>query len=105
MPQQELLKNLSACLEENGIPYMITGSIASSLHGEPRSTHDIDVIVQMKLRWAKLSGGSEKQFGDALHVYEVQQKGLDLPYVEHWVAALGLTDLWRRLKSEAQAFE
>jgi hypothetical protein len=24
---------------------MLTGSIASSLHGEPRSTHDVDVVV------------------------------------------------------------
>jgi len=26
----------------------------------------------MKLKWAELSGGSEKQYTDALRVYEVQ---------------------------------
>jgi hypothetical protein len=186
MSQQELLKNLAACLEVSGIPYMMTGSIVSSLHGEPRSTHDIDVVVQIKkadvakliaafpapryyldkidaeeaidertmfnlidssegdkvdfwlltdepfdrsrfgrktveevfgtrlyvsspedtiiakLRWAKLSGGSEKQFGDALHVYEVQHHNLDLSYLEKWAINLGVSELWERLKSEAQ---
>lgn len=32
-------------LEELAIPYMVTGSLASSHHGRPRSTHDIDVVV------------------------------------------------------------
>ena len=187
MSQQELLKKLAACLESNSIPSMMTGSIASSVHGEPRSTHDIDDLVQInktditklraafpapryymdqvdaeqaidertmfnlidslegdtvdfwlltdepfdrsrfarrkaeeifgtrlsvsssedtiitKLRWAILSGGSEKQFGDALHVYEVQHQSLDFGYLEQWVAALELSDLWERLQGEAQA--
>ncbi len=156
MSQQKLLKRVIQLLEENRIQYMITGSVASSLQGEPRSTHDIDMVVAIqksaakklieafpsvdfyldedsildaismrsmfnlidikegdkvdfwmltdepfdksrfsrryiehfmgiemqvstpedtilaKLRWAKLSGGSEKQFIDALRVYEVQ---------------------------------
>jgi hypothetical protein len=45
MSQQELLKRLVDFLEEAQVPYMLTGSIASSLHGEPRSTHDLDVVV------------------------------------------------------------
>jgi hypothetical protein len=39
----------------------------------------------MKLKWAKLSGGSEKQFTDALRVYEIQYVNLDLSYMETWV--------------------
>ena len=42
MPQQELLKLVIARLDEAGIEYMLTGSLASSLQGEPRATHDID---------------------------------------------------------------
>ncbi len=37
--------------------------------------------VLAKLRWAKLSGGSEKHFIDALRVYEVQFGVLDLDYL------------------------
>jgi len=40
MPQPELLKRVLSALEENHIDY-ITGSIVSSLQGEPRATHDI----------------------------------------------------------------
>ena len=168
---------------------MITGSIASSFQGEPRSTHDIDLVVAIneaqgpelvkafpqpgfyldeqsvleaigglpgqsmfnlidlksgdkvdfwilsdedfdhsrfsrkipqefmglaiqvsspedtilaKLRWAKLSGGSEKQFTDALRVYEVQYSHLDIDYLEHWAKKLDVDSLWKRLTDEAQ---
>ncbi len=45
MSQQELLKKVIQVLELTGIPYMITGSIASSLQGEPRSTLGIDILI------------------------------------------------------------
>ena len=186
MSQLELLKRLIAALEAAGVDYMITGSVASSLQGEPRSTHDIDVVVSispaavrslrrafpppdfhldeaaaaaaiesgdmfnlldvregdkvdfwiltdepfdrtrfarryfedvggtrmsvsrpedtilMKLRWAHMSGGSEKQFTDALRVYEVQYSQLDRDYLEQWAKRLEVEGLWSRLKDEAE---
>jgi hypothetical protein len=35
-------------LERLDIPYVIGGSLASSLHGEPRSTNDIDVVADVR---------------------------------------------------------
>lgn len=32
-------------LEELEIPYMITGSVASFLYGEPRATYDLDIVI------------------------------------------------------------
>ena len=32
-------------LQDREIPYMLTGSLASSYHGAPRSTNDIDLVV------------------------------------------------------------
>ncbi len=58
--------------------------------------------ILMKLRWAKLSGGSEKQFTDALRVYEVQQQNLDLDYMEKWALTLQIVELWQKVKQEAQ---
>jgi hypothetical protein len=58
--------------------------------------------IMMKLRWAKLSGGSEKQFTDALRVYEVQYGNLDFTYLEAWAEALQVTQAWERLKQDAQ---
>src|SRR3989339_2051927 len=186
MSQQELLKKVIQTLDDAGIQYLVTGSVASSLQGEPRSTHDIDLVVAIersdakklveafplpafyldegsimdainrqgmfnlidvtsgdkvdfwiltnepfdrsrfarkyaeevwgmriivsspedtilaKLRWAKLSGGSEKQFTDALRVYEVQYGKLDIDYIKHWVKKLNVESLWKRLTDEAE---
>ena len=186
MSQQELVRKIIQILENIGIQYMVTGSVVSSLQGEPRSTHDTDIIISLhepdikklvkvlpqtdfyldessilesistigmfnlidvkegskidfwvltdepfdrsrfsrrhteefmgikmwvsspedtilaKLRWAKLSGGSEKQFIDALRVYEVQFEKLDMDYLEIWVKKLGVEPSWQRLKSEAE---
>jgi hypothetical protein len=48
MSQVDLLRHVVSILEEGGIEYMITGSIASSLHGEPRATHDLDVVIEIR---------------------------------------------------------
>ena len=35
-------------LEALGIPYMITGGVASVIFGDPRFTRDIDIVLQLK---------------------------------------------------------
>lgn len=177
---------VAEALRSAGIPYMVTGSIVSSLQGEPRSTHDIDLVIAIdpdvvdrlvgafspprfyldedrmreaivrkemfnlidtesgdkvdfwpltdepfdrsrfqrqyeeevagakiaasspedtilaKLRWAKQSGGSEKQFVDALRIYEVQYERLDLDYLDKWADILGLQQEYARIREEAE---
>jgi len=34
-------------LNQLGVRYMVTGSVASIAYGEPRLTHDIDIVVEM----------------------------------------------------------
>jgi hypothetical protein len=186
MPQPELLRRVVEVLDRAGIPYAVTGSVVSSIQGEPRSSHDIDILVALspaalpallaafpgpdfllqadaardairtrgmfnllwipegdkvdfwlvtddpfdrsrfarrrvsrvwgmglqvtspedtilaKLRWSKLSGGSAKQYGDALRVYEVQFGAVDQAYVEAWALQLGVTDEWAKLKADAK---
>jgi hypothetical protein len=184
--QQELLISVAAALDRLGISYMLTGSVASSLYGEPRLTHDIDLIVRVdagnaagivkafpspryyldpretieemvressmfnlidtgsgdkvdfwvltsspfdterfrrrvrveafgvavwvsspedvilsKLSWSVQAGGSEKQFRDALRVFEVQRASLDLSYCDQWAERLGAKALWQQLRAEA----
>jgi hypothetical protein len=44
-PEQEALSRLIHAVDRAGIPYMVTGSFASSYHGRPRLTHDADVVI------------------------------------------------------------
>ncbi len=41
----DLLGSIGPKLEHARIPYMVTGSVASSYHGEPRATRDLDVVI------------------------------------------------------------
>jgi len=58
--------------------------------------------ILMKLKWAVMSGGSEKQFVDALGVLEVNFGNLDLTYMNAWAKALKIEDLWQRLQDQAK---
>ncbi len=40
---------VASALEDVGCSYFIGGSVASSLQGEPRSTNDIDIVIDMPL--------------------------------------------------------
>lgn len=43
--EQEVLARVTRLLADLGIPYMIAGSLASSFHGRPRTTHDADIVI------------------------------------------------------------
>lgn len=47
MSQFELLKLVASVLDRLSVPYMVTGSMASSAQGQPRSTHDVDLVVAL----------------------------------------------------------
>jgi hypothetical protein len=50
MPIQDPLKivrKATEILEKAGVDYLVGGSLASSLHGIPRSTQDVDIIVDL----------------------------------------------------------
>jgi hypothetical protein len=41
----DLLRRIVTLVEAAGIPYMVAGSFASTHHGAPRATQDIDVVI------------------------------------------------------------
>jgi hypothetical protein len=42
---EDLLKRLVAATSHAGVPFMIAGSFASTVHGLPRTTQDLDVVI------------------------------------------------------------
>ncbi len=42
----EVFRRLTRALDQAGIPYMLTGSFASAYYGFPRSSQDIDLIIE-----------------------------------------------------------
>jgi hypothetical protein len=45
-------------LDRLGIPYMVGGSLASSIHGEPRATQDADIVAKLEPRHASAIASS-----------------------------------------------
>jgi hypothetical protein len=41
----DIFRRVIGALEQAEIPYMLTGSFASSYHGAPRATQDIDIVI------------------------------------------------------------
>jgi hypothetical protein len=41
----DTLRTTVARLERARVPYMVSGSVASAYHGEPRATRDLDVVI------------------------------------------------------------
>ncbi|MBI3585759.1 MAG: hypothetical protein HY088_01355 [Ignavibacteriales bacterium] len=47
MKQEEILLYTLERLDKLRIPYFITGSVAVSIYGKPRFTHDIDIVASL----------------------------------------------------------
>ncbi len=54
---QDILRNaltdVTGVLDDLGIPYAITGSVASGVHGEPITSQDVDILVRATPSQAK----------------------------------------------------
>lgn len=46
------LKRVVHALEQANVPFAVTGSWASSTYGQPRTTHDVDVIISLTVEQA-----------------------------------------------------
>ncbi len=48
MFELEVLKSLSQKLNDLGIPYMLTGSVAANYYTSPRMTRDFDIVIELE---------------------------------------------------------
>jgi hypothetical protein len=65
--QQDFLKRIIEKLQTAGISYMISGSLGSSFHGKPRTTNDIDIVIEAD---EKKLMAFVKSLGDGYYVSE-----------------------------------
>ena len=54
---------------------------------------------RIQVEWSR-EGNSERQFGDAVGVAEVQGDELGWDYLENWAKELNIAELYERLLSE-----
>ena len=54
MQQHDLLSLFVLPLEHSSFEYMVTGSVASTLYGEPRLTHDVDLVIVLDIAQVEL---------------------------------------------------
>jgi hypothetical protein len=63
MPEPSLTAVFVRRLNMADIAYIITGAVASIVYGEPRLTHDLDLVVMMKRedveRWVQAFPSTE----------------------------------------------
>lgn len=48
MPEAEPFLLYTQRLNKLGLPYMVSGSVAAMYYGEPRLTHDIDIVLELR---------------------------------------------------------
>ncbi len=99
MEQSELLRYVVAVIERLGVPYLVTGSVATIFFGEPRFTNDIDIIKKMEYY---REGGSEKHLRDITGVLRISGDRVDYNYIAHWASRLGLEAVWQAVKDRPQ---
>ncbi len=47
MPEHDLFLIFISRLNKLGLRYMVTGAVASVIYGEPRLTHDLDLVIEL----------------------------------------------------------
>jgi predicted nucleotidyltransferase len=74
--------------------------LSVTFDGVPTSVISAEDLILSKLEWARM-GESERQIRDAAVVLEKRREKLDRPYIEKWIAELGLTAQWNLARQTA----
>jgi len=77
MSAAEVLRRISAALDRAGIPYMLCGSFASAYYGAPRSTQDIDLVIEAdppQLRTFIQNLPADEYYSDLDAAFEAHQR-------------------------------
>jgi hypothetical protein len=75
--------------------------LRAELHGLSLCIATAEDVVLAKLEWAR-RGGSSRQIEDVAGLLAVRGEALDLPYIAHWVAELGVNEEWQAAQRAAR---
>ena len=84
--QADLLAAIADRLDAAGIPHMVVGSVAGSYHGEPRTTADIDIVIDpsaQALRDLVASLPQSEYYVDENAAIEAFQRRSSFNVIEH----------------------
>ena len=80
MEPVELLAYVTAALDATGIGYLLCGSMASIHYGEPRYTHDIDLVIDLQASQVQALqahfASDDWYFDDAMARTEIARGGM-----------------------------
>lgn len=96
MGQRDLLIVVAAVLNARRIPYILSGSFASSYYGHPRATHDIDFVVEIGKERCGQLGNAIKGLGKGFAIAAEELKRVSTPQmVNSYHVATGIKiDFW-----------
>lgn len=104
MPAADAFRPFVERLEALGLPDMLTGSVATTLYGEPSYTHDVDLVLQLQedrfcsppadVIRTEIRRPARGHLEDVAAVLEVQGAAIDRARIEAEVAARGLAPEW-----------
>jgi hypothetical protein len=102
-----VVARLARAFDDLAIRYVVGGSLASSLHGIPRATQDVDLVAEIELSHKLVlyrlgHEVSDRQWGDVLGVLKVQSGSLDREYLELWARLLNVFDLLSRAEQQPE---
>jgi hypothetical protein len=71
------LRPVVETLERIGVPYMVAGSVASSMHGVPRTTLDADLVARIEERHARalVEALGEDYYADEAMIRDAVRQG------------------------------
>lgn len=80
---EELFGFVMSAMDSAGVPYMIVGSFASTYHGLPRSTQDLDIVCELDVEQSEVF----------LELFEAPDFYLSKPALEDAVSKRGMFNL------------
>ncbi|MBI4065102.1 hypothetical protein HY409_01915 [Candidatus Gottesmanbacteria bacterium] len=96
MGQRDLLVMVATALNMHRVPYLLSGSFASSYYGYPRATHDIDFVVEVDRKQLNHLALALKKLGEGFVLTAKQLEHVSSPQmVNSYHAETGTkVDFW-----------